>query len=148
MWPTSAVKFIFMLVHTVISCYSYVLFMQEEEVSRGIMVAIGTEKEEHVLRCTWDNINQVPQGPLVTYILDKVAQGGETDALVSCSYVVLYIFLVFDISPLLFFITCSRVEFVNRPFQRPNICVHYPNLLHDYDLLMPCYSPQQLPLSL
>lgn len=46
------------------------------------MVAVGTEKEEHVLRCTWDNISQVPQGPLVTYILDKVAQAGEADALV------------------------------------------------------------------
>lgn len=46
-------------------------------------MAVGSEKEEHVLRCTWDNISQVPQGPLVTYILDKVAQAGEADALVS-----------------------------------------------------------------
>ncbi|XP_063880140.1 uncharacterized protein LOC135111111 [Scylla paramamosain] len=46
------------------------------------MVALGVEKEEHVLRCTWENIEPVPQEPLITYILNKCAQAGEIDALV------------------------------------------------------------------
>ena len=50
------------------------------------MVALGEEKEEHVLRCTWDNIAPVPQEPFVTYILNKCTQAGEIDALVRLFY--------------------------------------------------------------
>lgn len=46
------------------------------------MVALGVEKEEHVVKCTWDNIAPVPQQPFITYILDKCTQAGERDALV------------------------------------------------------------------
>ncbi|KAG0714697.1 4-coumarate--CoA ligase-like 7 [Chionoecetes opilio] len=46
------------------------------------MVALGVEKEEHVLRCTWENIAPVPQKPFITYILDRCAQAGDIDALV------------------------------------------------------------------
>lgn len=55
------------------------------------MVALGVEKEEHVLRCTWDNITPVPQEPFITYILDKCNEAGEIDALVRLFSNILYI---------------------------------------------------------
>lgn len=46
-------------------------------------MALGIEREEHIHRCMWENVEPVPEVPFIQYVMDKMMDAGEKAALVS-----------------------------------------------------------------
>ncbi|XP_042223131.1 4-coumarate--CoA ligase 1-like isoform X3 [Homarus americanus] len=43
---------------------------------------VGVEKDEHIIRCLWDNIGEVPKEPMVQYILERMKKYQDRTAFV------------------------------------------------------------------
>ncbi|XP_037788187.1 4-coumarate--CoA ligase 1-like isoform X1 [Penaeus monodon] len=57
-------------------------YCQSNRPSAVKMVAVGEEKAEHVQKCAWENVGDVPNVPFAQYMMEKMMDAGDKVALV------------------------------------------------------------------